>query len=139
MTSTENDWRHRAHCTIDDIPLFDLAGKRGPDAVKARRHAVAKCMACPVLNECREDIMRAEGNADTRRREEFRAGLTPGERTKLARARRLAAQNAAARTLADTRGTAARIDAALDAVEQSLLDQQIALECGPDTRTKGKT
>lgn len=103
MNTSEHAWQHRASCTIDDAALFDLAGKTGPEAQKARVHARGKCMGCPVLTECREEIMASEGNADTRRREEFRAGLTPGERNKLAKQRRLNALNDAARTLADTR------------------------------------
>lgn len=103
MTSTEHDWRHRAACTMADVALFELAGKTGPHAIRARATAYAKCMWCPVLNECREDVMSTEGNADTRHREEYRAAMTPGQRTAVARARRLAAQNDAARRVADTR------------------------------------
>lgn len=85
MSSAEDDWRHRAACTFDDVALFNLAGQTGPEAKRARSVAYAKCMWCPVLAECREDVMASEGNMDTRAREEFRAGLTPGERTALAK------------------------------------------------------
>lgn len=88
MSSAEHDWRHRANCTFDDIALFELAGETGPHAKRARAEAYAKCMWCPVLDECKADVMASEGNSDSRAREDFRAGMTPAQRVALAKGRR---------------------------------------------------
>jgi hypothetical protein len=104
-------WRSRAACTIADVPLFATAGNSGFEYRHARSEALAKCMGCPVLIPCRDDVMRTEGSEEYGGREEFRAGMTPRERGLLYRRNRKAAAAAAAKQAAEA--------AALDATEQA--------------------
>lgn len=106
---TDPEWRARAACSLADVALFDRAGRDGAEYKQDRSDARYKCLRCPVLIACRDDVMRTEHTADHRGRDEFRAGLTPRERGALYKRQRQAA--AEAKRAADA--------AALDAAERA--------------------
>ncbi len=76
---TETDWRDRAACTDVDPALFfpsPMGYRRAVILAPAR----AICRACPVQEQCLDDVLRLPATADSTG---VVAGLTPREREEL--------------------------------------------------------
>lgn len=72
-------WRRDAACRGKNDAMF-------PDNnVDRIADAKAICRACPVIQQCLDDVMRAEGNKTKDSRYGIAAGLTPAQRHHLYR------------------------------------------------------
>jgi len=77
--NNDDDWWLRAACRGRDPEMF-FTGERDPRAARKI------CEGCPVRAECLQDVLKDETDD---RRFGVRAGLTPQERKKLMKERRM--------------------------------------------------
>lgn len=94
QTGQRGRWQHRARCRGLDLDLFIPEGKVGSEARLANRRAAQYCAHCPVVRQCLELALRAEGSAPAQNRFGVYGGLTPDQRHDLYR-RRMGQQAAA--------------------------------------------
>ena len=72
-------WYKRAAClNVDPDTFYPERGAKGPTIERAKR----VCRACPVLADCREEVMAMVPNQDAYG---IRAGMTETERRRLRR------------------------------------------------------
>ena len=80
------DWRDDAGCRGLTNVMFPTTKRWGHDP--DYHFAQAVCRRCTVVEECLEDAIRSE---PMKARQGMRAGLTPNQRDRVARARRAVA------------------------------------------------
>ncbi len=77
---TDLHWRTRAACSTDTASLFFPTSFVSPEGQMAVAAAKAICAGCPVLAECRAEILDTEGGCHPSRRNGVVAGMTPHQR-----------------------------------------------------------
>lgn len=87
MTARSDKWQYRALCRGLDLALFVPDGKVGSEALMAHARAARFCAHCPVMRQCLELALTAEGNAPAQSRFGVYGGLTPDQRHDLYRRR----------------------------------------------------
>lgn len=73
---TETEWAKRGLCRDEDPDLFFPIGHHGPTGEVETEKAKAVCRGCPVLAECRADVLANPPEFGVW------AALTPDERRK---------------------------------------------------------
>jgi len=82
----DEDWRTRAGCSDADPTVFE-PDDRGTPVPEAWDTPRAICNACPVIAQCLEDALGAEGRKAASARFGMRGGLNPEERYRTYRRR----------------------------------------------------
>lgn len=81
-----DNWRKSSKCGADPELWYPISET---SAVGIAQVAEAKriCRSCPVISECRADVLAREGGRNVTSRHGIAAALTPGERYGIARRR----------------------------------------------------
>lgn len=82
-TNPERDWRQNALCSDDPDLWFPHTNSKQPRDVAQVEEAKATCLVCPVLEQCRANILALEGGKPRDQRFGIFAAMTPGERHNL--------------------------------------------------------